>query len=117
MHGQAHIGERILHFGAIVEAKNHDEFERQTAPAEKPLETCVTGNSCDTQPRTFDPNRREDSLELTGDKFRFGLRIPRLEILEIRSRAFLRVLSDLPSRSGLLATTARPRREYSCVER
>jgi len=27
---------------------------------------------------------------LAGDKFRFGLRIPRLEILQIRSWAFLR---------------------------
>src|SRR5213083_1437472 len=33
MHGQTHVGEHVLHFGAIVEAESTDEFVTQAAPA------------------------------------------------------------------------------------
>src|SRR5260370_4525792 len=90
MHRQAHIGERILHFRAIVEAESTHEFVAQASPAENLLESARLKISA-----IFDRARLirivvENALELTSDKFRFGLRIPRFEILQIQSRALLR---------------------------
>src|SRR5260370_8547087 len=89
MHRQAHIGERILHFRAIVEAESTHEFVAQASPAENLLESARLKISA-----IFDRARLirivvENALELTSDKFRFGLGIPRLAILQIHSLAFL----------------------------
>src|SRR6267378_3044449 len=90
MHCQANIGKRVLHFGAIVETEPTHKFVAQAAPAENLFESARLEISA-----IFDRARLvrivvENALELAGDKFRFGLRIPRLEILQIRSWAFLR---------------------------
>src|SRR5207253_4899750 len=38
MHGEAHVGERILHFGPIVKAESADEFVTQASPAKNLFE-------------------------------------------------------------------------------
>src|SRR5260370_15925538 len=90
MHCQAHVSQRIFHFGAIVEAEAAHQLVTQAAAPENLFECArleiravlySTG-----QVRIVIQN----ALELTGYKLRFGLRIPRLKIPQISRVAFLR---------------------------
>ncbi len=89
MHCQAHIGERILHFRAIVEAESTHEFVTQASPAENLLESARLKISAILDRARLIRIVVENALQLTSDKFRFGLGISRLEIFQIQSRALL----------------------------
>src|SRR5438876_6694311 len=90
MHGQTHVGEHVLHFGAIVEAESTDEFVTQAAPAKNFFEGARLEISA-----VFDGTRLvriviENAVEFAGDKFRFGLGVPRFEIFQVSPGTLLR---------------------------
>src|SRR6266700_5225803 len=90
MHCQAHVGERILHFRTIVEAETAHESVTHAAATENLFESARLKISAIFHGTRLVRIVVENAVELTCHKFCFCLRIPRLQILQIRSRAFLR---------------------------
>src|SRR5260370_20720112 len=90
MHCQAHVSQRVFHFGSIVEAEAAHKLVAQAAAPENLFE-CAR---LEIRAVLYSAGQVriviENALELTGYKLRFGLRIPRLKIPQISSVAFLR---------------------------
>src|SRR2546430_11300582 len=90
MHCQADVGERILHFRTIVEAEPSHESVTHAAATENLFESARLKISAIFHRTRLVRIVVENALELASHKFCLSLRIPRLQILQIRSRAFLR---------------------------
>ncbi len=76
MHCQTYVGQRILHFGAIVEAEAAYKIVAQAAAPENLFECAGLEISAVLYRAGQVRIVVENALELTGDEFRFGLRIP-----------------------------------------
>src|SRR5258708_4140721 len=83
MHGEAHVGERVLHFGAFVKAEAADQFVANAAAAKGFFES--TGLEIGA---VFDGAGLigivfQKSLQFAGDKFGFSLGVASFKVAKI----------------------------------
>src|SRR5882724_1409447 len=83
MHGEAHVGESVLHFGAFVKAEPADQFVADAPAAESlfksaRLEIGTVFDGAGLIGIVF-----QESLQFAGDKFGFGLGVASFKVAKI----------------------------------
>src|SRR6267154_805598 len=83
MHGEANVGEGVLHFSAIVKAETTDEFVANAAAAKGFFEGTGLEVGAVFDGASLVGIVVENFLEFSGDKFGFGLCVAGFEVTEI----------------------------------
>src|SRR5258708_3943960 len=89
MHGEAHVGERVLHFGAFVKAEAADQFVANATAAKgffksAGLEIGAVFDGAGLIGIVF-----QKSLQFAGDKFGFGLGVASFKVAKVLASRLL----------------------------
>src|SRR6267154_2106144 len=86
MHGQAHVGERVFYFGAIVKAKTPDEFVAQAAAAEGFFKSTRLKIGSIFDRAGLRGIVIENALKFASNEFSFGLGVAAFKIFQVAAR-------------------------------
>src|SRR6266478_3486478 len=90
MHGQPNIGQRVLHFRAVVETKTSHELVAEPTAAKYLFKRSRLKIRAVFHRASLRGAFTENALEFAGDKFRLRVRVSALEIFQGRSGAIVR---------------------------
>src|SRR6266566_6335182 len=83
MHGEADIGERVLHFGALVKAETADQFVANATPAKSFFKSAGLKIGAVFHGAGLIGIVFQKSLQFAGDKFGFGLSVASFKVAKI----------------------------------